>query len=88
MAGSPRKHERRRVKNIALRQSDRLSPVIGRYTALQDRAGELVGRCPACGEHRLTVNAERTSWRCYGCNVEDEVGGDLAGFEKLVGKRG
>jgi hypothetical protein len=40
------------------------------------RANERVGRCPACGDDRLSINVKQKAWRCSRCN-EGGVAVDL-----------
>jgi ribosomal protein L37AE/L43A len=32
------------------------------------KANERVGRCPACGDDRLSINVKQKAWRCGRCN--------------------
>jgi hypothetical protein len=32
------------------------------------KANERVGRCPVCGDDRLSINVKQKAWRCSRCN--------------------
>jgi hypothetical protein len=32
------------------------------------KANERTGRCPACGDDRLSLNVKKKTWRCGRCN--------------------